>query len=454
MASVLGVTLALGAGCSSANDAMQHDGTGPGAGGTGAGAAPPAGADPRPAGAGPTAPPAVKCSREAAARPAPASLFDAFQKDVANLPEASRSARVDQLLSDVAAQGGTPLEDFATGRTVFLVRGAPPKGRWAVTTSLVDLDVAKATPLVAVAGTDLWTLQVTIPRGTSFQYRLVSGTSLVEDKAARNVVWDGVSRPLFTAGEFNAIGHAMDWPKDRGRLVRHGRVRATKLANERDVFVYLPPRYDDASCKKLPSVVFQDGNEALTLGDFAHAADDLYKARPELSAVLVFASNSGTDDTRTNEYGFGYGDERASDYVDFLVTDLWPSVKSAGYRVCSKATARGLSGASLGGLVATYAVFEKPDQWGWVGAQSAAFFWNDNALINRVSASPKVPSRFYLDTGDDAVEPVDQMATAMSSKGYDVKIIKQPGALHDWPFWAIRFGEMMTHFRAGKTDCD
>ncbi|MDB4937493.1 MAG: hydrolase [Labilithrix sp.] len=462
VAAVLCVTGVLAAACGSRGAATQPEV--PGAAG-----AEPGGPDPRGASDGGdavtlpdgavAAPPLVKCSREAEALPAPASLLDAFTAEMKSLTGgAARAARVDQLVADVVAQGGTPLEDRLTGRVVFLARGAPPSGPWAITTSLVAFDAAKATPLLAVADTDLWIAEATIPRGASFEYRLLSGAMVVEDANARSLVWDGVpviqAEDEFKRGSMNAVGHAMDWPKDRGRVVRHGRVHATKLGSDRDVFVYLPARYDDGTCAtKLPSVVFQDGREALTNGDFAHAADLLYAARPELAAILVFAANAGTLELRNDEYSFGYGGSKASEYVDFVATDLWPKI-SAGYRMCTKPSSRGISGASLGGLVATFAAFERPNDWGWVGAQSASFFWKDNELIGRVQSSPKVPARFYLDSGEDNAEYVDLMAGAMADKAYDYVRIKEPGAQHRWSYWHGRFAGMLAHFRDGKTDCD
>lgn len=441
VAALLAVTGLLASACNPGGNGTQAGA----AGGPGGTAQDGAGTDP----AGSNGGTAAGCTRETAARPAPASLFDAFSADVAALPGAAKAARVDKFLADVAAQGGTPLEDPATGRTIFLARGAAP---WAVTSSLVGFDVAKATAMNVVPGTDLFVVQTTIPRGASFQYMLLEAGILVEDRAARTVVWDGVERPLFTPGTFNAVGHAMDLPKDQGRLLRHGKVHSTGLANDRDVFVYLPPRYDDASCPKLPSVLFHDGNESLTLGNFAQAADVLYAARPDLSAVLVFVSNAGTEAARSDEYSFTRGD----DYVDFLVNQLWPNVTARGYRICGKASARGLAGASLGGLISTYAAFQQPDQWGWVGAQSASYSWGDGEMITQVTEAPKVGTRFYLDSGcpDDDCQYVDQMATVLADKSYDYVRITKPGDAHDWPFWNERLGGMLTYFRNGKTDCD
>lgn len=444
------LVLIASAACASSNDAA------PAAADAGPSVPPP----PAPAGTGvtPTAPPpvasptpSVACRRDAL-HTASVALFDALTADLAKLAPELQSARIDAFLADLRTTGGAPLEDPASDRVVVVARGAPPSGAWAVTTSEVGFDVAKATPMIAVAG-DLWAAELTIPRNERFTYKLLSGTTFLEDPLAPNVEWDGVTRAFGVRGEFNAVGHASAAPKDHGRLVALGKQHATKLGDDREVFAYLPARYDDGSCAKLPSVVFHDGNESLTRGDFAGVADALYRARPELSAVLVFVGLP-SQDVRMTEYGFGDG-FRAPDYVDFLAADLWPTVTKR-FRVCGGSGARGISGASLGGLVSTFAAFEKPGTWGWVGAQSASFFWGDDALIQRASSTPKLPTRFYLDSGcpEDNCDVTNQMAAVMQDKGYDVLRVTAPGAAHEWSAWNARLAGMLTHFREGVTACE
>jgi|GEM_PF-1883091 len=459
VAALLGVTAllaGLGACGGASGDSTHLDASGvgpaqnPGAQDGGAAVDAPAGGEEAGHGDGGSAP---KCTRETDATPAPASLYDTLAKDLAGLTGAARTARVDAFIAAVTAGGGAPLEDPASGRVVFVARGVPPEGTWAVATSLVSFDPAQATPLAQIADTDLYVAEAVIPRGASFTYKLVSGATFLEDPLARTVVWDGIERAFPERGEMNAVGHAMDWPKNKGRVVALGRVHATKLANDRDVFMYLPARYEDGTCTKLPSVVFQDGREALAYGDYAGRADALYAARPDLAAVLVFAAAQRPIEVRNDEYSFGYGGSRAPDYVDFVATELWAKM-NASARLCSKPGARGLTGASLGGLVAVFAAFEKPGTWGWVGAQSGAFYWKNDELIGRAWSEAPVPSRIYVDSGDDNKDSVDAFVAALASKGYDHLRVTQAGGAHEWPYFRTRFEAMMTHFRSGKTDCD
>jgi enterochelin esterase-like enzyme len=401
------------------------------------------------------------CSRAAQTPGAPVSLYDAFVADMATLSDPSaRAARAAKLVTDVTAAGGTPLESRGTGaapggdRVVFLAKGAPPNGTWNVGGSFRPGQpswTANPLPLVQVAGTDLYVADTTIPRGTAHTYKLLSGTSdtgFREDPLASNVVWDGIDKK--TVGNFNAVVHASDAPMTQGRLVaRHG-VHATALANDRDVFVYLPPRYDDGSCAALPHLVIHDGNESLTRGDFAGVADATFAKTPAASAILVFVALT-TQTARMDEYTFGTPGALGDAYGKFLIDDLEPIVRTS-YRVCSKAEDRGLSGASLGGLISTYLAFQRPDVWGYVGAQSASLFWDSDRMIARASEDPKVAVRFYLDHGcpnDNCVEN-QQMSAALTQKGYEVTHVEAAGAQHDWAYWKARLPQMLAAFRSGR----
>lgn len=395
----------------------------------------------------------ASCKRADVAKTAPVSLFDAFAKEIPSLEGAARTSRVDKLLADVAAQGGAPLEDPDAQRVVFLVRGAPPAGSsWKVSGSFSSWAASGGVTLTPIADTDLWVGETDI--ATSFEYKLVKGDTFVEDPLAQNVVWDGINRGFGVRGELNAVGHPGMAPLDHGRMVALGKVHAQKLGDDREVWVHYPAAYDDASCKKLPTILFHDGLESLTRGAFAKTADELYAKRPDLAAVLVFV-NLPSQEVRMDQYTIVSDGAKGADYVDFLISDLWPVVTKRA-RLCSKPAARGISGASLGGLISTYAGFEHPDRFGWIGAQSASYFWADNAMITRVSSAPKQPLRIYLDSGcpDDNCVVTDQLADVLQSKGYDHVRIKEQGATHDWAFWQERLPGMLTHFRDSQTACD
>lgn len=466
------VPVAFVAACSAAADppAAGADGT-DGGGALAADAAPGVGPGPGrdadapedggPLDAGGDAAAAPSCTRDAAGRGAPAALYDALAQELPALDAAARPARVARFFEEAARQGGFPLEDG--DRVVFVTRTAPPGGAWGVTGSFVGWDPARAVALTELAGAGgLWAGEARF--AGSETYKLVSppgvGGAFVEDRLARHVVWDGVPRTFPARGETNAVAHAARLPAGQGRVEALRDVLPATLSGPRDVFVYLPPAYDAASCPRLPSVVVHDGNDALTHGNFAGVADALYAAKPALSAVLVLVALSNQDD-RMSEYtqaadpNFPAVAPRASAYVTFLADELVPRV-GASHRLCARAEARGVSGASLGGLVSLYAALERPATFGWVGAQSGTFWWAGSQLAGRVASSPAAPVRVYLDSGcpDDNCDSVSAMHRTLVDKGYVAARVTEPNAPHEWGPWSRRLPGMLEHFRQGVSACD
>lgn len=389
------------------------------------------------------------CTRAGQARTAPASLYDAL---LADLKSTTSRARVDQFVADVVAQGGAPLEDPGSDRVVFLARGAPPQGPWSVAGSFTSWKT-NALPMTNVAGTDLFVLDTKVARGAAHAYKLLSGTAdsgFREDPLAANIAWDGVDHQA--PGEFNAIAHASDAPLTKGRLVRW-RVPSIKLGDARDVFVYFPPAWDDGTCARRPVLVFHDGNESLTRGDFASAADEEYASAPSDQAVLVFVALSDQS-ARTDTYTFGTQTARGAAYVDFLASELVPRVRAL--HVCTSAASTGVAGASLGGLISSYAAFERPDVFGFVGSQSGSYWWNNEELVARVKSAPKMDGRFYVDHGcpDDNCASNRDFVDALSQKGYPVVHVEDPNAQHDWSFWKKRLPKLLHAFRDGQTACE
>jgi enterochelin esterase family protein len=394
------------------------------------------------------------CSRKAQAQTANLTLWDTFQADLANLSGAARQARADKLVADLAAAGGAPFEDPKSDRVVFIVKGAGPVGPWSVAGGFTGWK-ANARPMIAVAGTDLSALDTTVQHGTAQAYKLLSGTSdtgFREDPLAKNVWWDGIDHK--DVGEFNAMVHAVDGDAAKGRLVRWSKVTSQKLPEgPRDVFVYLPARYDDGSCTALPVAIFHDGNESLTRSDFAGAADALFGQKPELSAVLVFVALP-SQSLRIDEYTFATQTAKAPAYVSMLADEILPRVRSE-LHVCSTQTATGVSGASLGGLVSSFAAFERPDVFGWVGSQSGSYWWDNASLVARVDSQKKEAVRFYVDHGcpNDNCDSNRAMNDALVKKGYDVVHVEEPNAQHDWAYWRGRFPGMLQTFRQGRVGC-
>ena len=86
------------------------------------------------------------------------------------------------------------------------------------------------------------------------------------------------------------------------------------------------------------------------------------------------------------------------EYRDFLCAEFVPMIDQR-YHTAANREGRGVMGASLGGLISSYAAFSQPQIFSKVGGQSSAFHYAENELDSLLDKVPDVSFRFYLDVG-------------------------------------------------------
>lgn len=428
---------------------LQNDGGVDAGGGGGGGAGGGAGTDG-----------GFSCSRHAATQTADIALLDEVRVDIQNATNATqRTNIVNAFVAAVADAGGTPLQQSDGGtRVAFFAVGNPQDATngYSVAGEFNNW-AAGQHKLTRVGQSDLFAAELNLSRDRGYAYKMVDGTTFYEDRRSQQVVWDGINR--FNVGEFNALVYAERQDPTRGRLIAWRGWRSTSLNDNRDVFIYLPASYEQPPCAAHPSLYFHDGNESLTRSPFHMKADDHYKTAPSESAVLVFVALP-TQNQRIAEYTFSVPFSRTSppprgdQYLLALKNELVPEISSK-FRVCSTPKDRGLSGASLGGLISARGAFNHPDTWGYVGSQSGSYFWNSNELVTRAAADPVIPVRWYVDHGcpDDNCDSNRALVTNLKTKGYSVVHVEETNGQHDWSFWQKRLPQLLSTFRAGRGAC-
>ncbi len=392
----------------------------------------------------------TSCERAFAARTADIALLDAARAELATLaPDGERRARVAAFVDAVARAGGTPLTSPGGARVAFFAVD-PPVTRYSVAGTFNGWTPGKDL-LSQVAGSNLYAVELTVPRTAAHEYKLVDGTRFYEDRRAQNAVWDGIDRG--GVGELNALVYPELSPAQKGRLVAWRGVHSNALSDDRDVFIYLPPAYDAPGCPRLPLLVFHDGNESLTRAPFTVPADTLYAQSPERSAVLAFVALP-SQAVRIAQYTFQTAGSRGDGYVTFLESELLPALTAA-FRLCPSAADHGVAGASLGGLISSYAALKASGSFGFVGSQSGTYQWEGDALTARYHAASALPLRFYVDYGcpDDNCQPNQRFVAELKAKGYPVQDVPETGGQHEWPYWQRRLPGLLSTFRPDGLAC-
>ncbi len=280
------------------------------------------------------------------------------------------------------------------------------------------------------------------PGDARIEYKLIADGEWQLDPLNPNRKDNGVGgeNNFFTMPEYRPAPEAEPRPG-----VPRGRVEAMQLPagalDKRDVRVYLPPGYD-ASAARFPVIYFGDGPDYIARAGAATIADNLIAEGRIEPVVMVFVAPLD----RGREYWMN------DQYVDFLVRKLVPAV-DARLRTRPEAASRAIAGASLGGLIASYAAFVRPDVFGNVIGQSSAFSVNGGQAVFAVHGSERKPVRFYLEVGryEGLLESNRAMKMVLESKGYDLAY-REVNTGHNWTHWQDALAEALVYLFPGG-DC-
>jgi len=252
-----------------------------------------------------------------------------------------------------------------------------------------------------------------------------------------------------------------------GDIRHHKAFHSRFVAADRDVWVYLPPGYDDAQSRnrRYPVLYLHDGQNvfdgatAFVSGKEWRAdetAESLIARKRIEPLIIVAVANAGGD--RMKEYtpavDAKYGGGGADAYGKMLADDLKPFIDRT-YRTQSDAAHTAIGGSSLGGLVSLHLALARPDVWSKVAVFSPSVWWAKREILTEVAALPKRPAatRVYLDIGTaedkdgDALSGARALRDALVAKGWksgeNLLYAEAEDAAHNEEAWAARVAPML-----------
>ncbi|MGA9117611.1 MAG: alpha/beta hydrolase-fold protein [Bacteroidota bacterium] len=296
-----------------------------------------------------------------------------------------------------------------------------------------------------IGGTDLFHLAVSVPRAARFEYKLVVDSVWMLDPFNTLQAQGGygpnseIRMPDYVSSP---------WVLSRSG-VRRGRldtlhIRSSLLGRTHPATVYLPPSRSGEE-DSLGLLLVMDGGEYLSLGFMQTVLDNLLdegKIRPILAVFLDPRTDPGDSRTSMRMQDYAMSDT----FVAYLTEEVLPAL-SARYRVLSAPAEHAVMGASLGGLIATYAAFRRPDLFGLCAAQSPAYWWDEERMMRLMAAAPPLGIRFYLDTGTirDARVHTRRMADILQDRGVPCTYAEYPEG-HNWVNWRARIDDILIQF--------
>ncbi len=233
-------------------------------------------------------------------------------------------------------------------------------------------------------------------------------------------------------------------------MVRLAGLWSPELGNRRDVWVYLPPSYDEGG--RFPVVYLQDGqnlfDDRLSFAG-AWGADLAADASARLGFEALLVGVANTNEHRVHEYSpfrdARVGGGRGERYLQFLAGTVKPRIDRE-FATRPERDATAIGGASMGGLIALYGFFRLPEVFGRASVQSPALWFAGGAIFDYVTAAAPPPGRVFLDCGGregaGTLRNARRMRDLLERKGYlpgrTLRWLEHPAGTHHEHAWGRR----------------
>lgn len=252
-------------------------------------------------------------------------------------------------------------------------------------------------------------------------------------------------------------------PTLTGDIRRIEAFRSAFLDHPRNLHVYVPPDYEQSTVARYPVLYLQDGQNVFD-GTTSHVpgqewevdetAERLISESLIEPLIIVAIDHAGPD--RINEFTPTYDPARdaggqAHLYARMLVEEIKPLIDRM-FRTDPSASATGLGGSSLGGLVTLVTGLERPDVFGRLAALSPSVWWDNRSVIRQVKAlADKPQQRIWLDVGTRegvaALRDVRALKAALTQKGWqqrvDFRYYEAKGGEHSERAWRSRVAPVL-----------
>lgn len=359
-----------------------------------------------------------------------APTFATWRRRLEQTPAGEVQHEVERFL-EVLRAVGTPMID---GTTVHFIAYSPEARRVAVTGEFNQWD-RRGIPMTPLGQTGIFYHTAEFHGPVRVEYKFIIDGQWTLDPFCPNKIDNGIGEQnsYFVVGDFHEPAE-LQWDP----AIPHGRVEefdfdSELLRNRRRVYVYLPPGYDEDSSKRFPSFYVHDGGEYLTRARLPTVIDNLCHAQelPPLIAVMVDPVDRG------REY---WADET---YARFVEQELIPFIDKR-YRTLSRREARGVMGASLGGLISTYLALSRPHLFSKVGGQSSAFFLEERRMLALVEEL-REPIAFYFDVGKyepQFIPAHKRLVPRLQAKGCSCLYQELAGG-HNWTSWRAHLKDLL-----------
>jgi predicted alpha/beta superfamily hydrolase len=295
---------------------------------------------------------------------------------------------------------------------------------------------------------------------------LITGILFIGFQLADKSKNEGIVSCSIDAARFHDKAAVSSIYKQKSRLITIEGFHASKLDNNRDLYVYLPPGYYNNPIKKYPVLYVQDGKGVFYMSDWSKESLNMHLKADELISsgrieklIIVGISNIG--EQRSSEYTHWDGidgvfvDGKGELYEDFVINDVKPFIE-ANFRAKTGREHNAIMGASLGGLVSFNIGMRNPDVFSKIAVQSPFFGWGEERLLDGIRTGEYKDKRnikLWMDMGtaeSEFMTVMRKVAKELLAQGYkpgvELAVSEIPGGRHSEGSWAERVDDILIYF--------
>jgi enterochelin esterase-like enzyme len=354
------------------------------------------------------------------------------------------------------ADGPSPdkVEAWLHGKSFPLVEGSAATFVWRGDANAVKLrhfiyGLETAQPLARIEGTNVWWLTVEVPPRSRIEYKLEivrgHGNEWIQDPLNPHRARDPFGANSVLQGDGYRVP---EWvhpdPRARRGVLEPFSLHSNAFGGRRGGHIYLPARF--RTSRRYPLLVVHDGGDYLKYSGMKTVFDNLLE-RLEVPDMIVALIDSPD---RLVEYG---NDERHARYV---TEELVPHLASR-FPLIDQPRARGLMGASFGGVASFSTAIRYPGFWGRLLLQSGSFAFTDigrrnhrGPVFDRVvefmnayrNAPTAVSERVFVSCGvyESLIYENRSLVPLLESTGMEVRFAEARDG-HNWENWRDRSRE-------------
>ena len=300
-------------------------------------------------------------------------------------------------------------------------------------------------PLERLDGSELWHTHLELPAGSRIEYKLevvrAGASAWITDPLNPALAHDPFgANSVCSAHGYERPEWSLPDPDARAGSLDDLTVDSTVFGDPRRLRIYLPARFRRS--RRYPLLIVHDGSDFLRYADLKTVLDNLIH-RNEVAPLIAVLSDP---DDRMAEY------RGSQTHSAFLAEELLPRMQ-VGFPLLEAPLARGLMGASLGGVASLATAWRYPGVFDNLLLQSGSFAFSDIGrhrrdpvfdpvadLINAFRAAPGRPAeRVYVSCGvyESLIYENRSMVPLLQGLGIEVRYEEARDG-HHWENWRDR----------------